>query len=539
MWNLVMGAVFSSDEEDNEESGTSSMEPSNPKAGLLNRGQVATTGRDQPRLPSPTRECGDGKEAEQSVAGVPLAKTHECSSSLRDKRIRLPQTNIRLAKLPPISDDQVTMDPIQPTSPLVPIYVGGAHRTITPSSSSFRKDKEPKFVPYEPYKASVTPLVSKPKRAKKKSLNSSLAESVRAVSEEPVSPGSPESIPPHPMSPVPCSSPTYVDPHRPDDALANEMLLERIAKLERDLAESEKQLKIQTQVNSEVGHPVPCSSPTYVDPHRPDDALANEMLLERIAKLERDLAESEKQLKIQTQVNSEVKKLLVASVGEDIEAQVDYLTQDKARLSADIHQYTSKISRDFEEKEKLFVESNLWKSKFLASSVIVDELARWKAGLIHHSDEYNHGVRVLLQEHALLWDSLMKTYGLLSRLKTAFDPLKKPPTPPECVSLNGLADYSLKCAQELRERLIGQNDLKTEDLNGEPLMPKQLNTLGEEKLKEILAKPLAYGASDYSEVASLAVTGCARPHLRKLGDQLVTPTGFKCCTHCQGTVHNV
>ena len=53
-------------------------------------------------------------------------------------------------------------------------------------------------------------------------------------------------------------------------------------------------------------------------------------------------------------------------IGEDIEAKVDYLTQDKARLSADIRTYASKISRDFEEKEKLSVDSNLWKSKFLA-----------------------------------------------------------------------------------------------------------------------------------------------------------------------------
>ena len=44
-------------------------------------------------------------------------------------------------------------------------------------------------------------------------------------------------------------------------------------------------------------------------------------------------------------MNTEVKKLLVASVGEDIEAKVDFLTQDKARLSADIRQFSNKISR--------------------------------------------------------------------------------------------------------------------------------------------------------------------------------------------------
>jgi len=86
-----------------------------------------------------------------------------------------------------------------------------------------------------------------------------------------------------------------------------------------------------------------------------------------INELKAKLEDSEKQLRIQHQVNCEVKKLLVASVGEDIEAQVDFLTQDKARLAADIRQYSSKMSRDFEEKEKLSVESDLWKSKFLAS----------------------------------------------------------------------------------------------------------------------------------------------------------------------------
>lgn len=76
----------------------------------------------QVRLPSPTRECGDGKEAENLNATVSnLAKTHETRGPTRDKLIRLPQTNIRLAKLPPISDDKVTLAPITPTSPLVPV----------------------------------------------------------------------------------------------------------------------------------------------------------------------------------------------------------------------------------------------------------------------------------------------------------------------------------------------------------------------------------------------------------------------------------
>ena len=51
------------------------------------------------------------------------------------------------------------------------------------------------------------------------------------------------------------------------------------------------------------------------------------------------------------------------------------------------------------------------------------------------------------------------------------------------------------------------------------------------------------GQEDYSTRASVAVTGAARPHLAKMSDKLSTPTlkdgQFKCCTHCQGSIHTV
>eukprot|EP00095_Tigriopus_kingsejongensis_P005349 maker-scaffold34_size539781-snap-gene-0.16 protein:Tk05349 transcript:maker-scaffold34_size539781-snap-gene-0.16-mRNA-1 annotation:"Golgin-45" len=448
MWNLVMGGVFS----DEEDSPSPIVSPQN----------ADTAGSEaKPRLPSPTRERGDGKEAEIESQKKTLAR--------EARLIHLPQTNIKLEKLPPISDGQVQMDPITPTSPLVPMSLGKTTRS-QPTNTLFKKDKEPKFVPYEPYKGAVTPLVPVGRRRKCPGTSKS---AVRASKSGSVTP---------PTSPVPSSSPTYIG----------------------------------KEVSKE----------------------SSEVLLKTIAELKAKLSESEKQLKIQTQVNAEVKKLLVASVGEDIEAQVDFLTQDKARLSADIHQYASKISRDFEEKEKLSVESNLWKSKFLASSVIVDELARWKAGLMHHSEDFDHSARLLLHENAVLWDSLMRAFSILFNLKTAFDPLGKSPSPAEALSILGLAEYTLKAAQELQGRLIGQKDLKTADFK-DFVKPKQIDSPAVETLRVIMNKPICSENSDYSEVASLALTGVARPHLRKLGDILTTPVGFKCCTHCQGNVHNV
>ena len=57
--------------------------------------------------------------------------------------------------------------------------------------------------------------------------------------------------------------------------------------------------------------------------------------------LKEKLDQSDKQLKIQTKVNEEVKRLLVASVGEDIEARVDFLTQVKLIPRLIVSYYTN------------------------------------------------------------------------------------------------------------------------------------------------------------------------------------------------------
>ena len=50
------------------------------------------------------------------------------------------------------------------------------------------------------------------------------------------------------------------------------------------------------------------------------------------------------------------------------------IPQDKARLAADVMQYSNQVATDWEAKEALGVESDVWRSKYLASSVIVEEL---------------------------------------------------------------------------------------------------------------------------------------------------------------------
>ena len=69
------------------------------------------------RMPSPTREAGDGMEASREA--TPKSSPSAAEESV--KLIRLPKTNISLSKLPPILDDKVKLPVTEPRSPLVPV----------------------------------------------------------------------------------------------------------------------------------------------------------------------------------------------------------------------------------------------------------------------------------------------------------------------------------------------------------------------------------------------------------------------------------
>lgn len=75
-------------------------------------------------------------------------------------------------------------------------------------------------------------------------------------------------------------------------------------------------------------------------------------------KLERDQLKS--QLEFQMQVNTELKGLLVHCLGEDLQAKVNNLTEDKMKIAK------SHIA-DTEQIEFLSSQSEVWRSKFLAS----------------------------------------------------------------------------------------------------------------------------------------------------------------------------
>lgn len=82
-------------------------------------------------------------------------------------------------------------------------------------------------------------------------------------------------------------------------------------------------------------------------------------------KSQRDYFEG--QLKFQVQVNSELKNLLVAAVGEDLQTKVNVLTEDKLQLARALLNSAHNLSTHTEQIEFLAGQCEVWRSKFLAS----------------------------------------------------------------------------------------------------------------------------------------------------------------------------
>lgn len=219
---------------------------------------------------------------------------------------------------------------------LVPKLV--ANKTSGPSSH-MQKQREPRFVPFEPYKAAVTPLV--PNKGTPKKLNASFN----------------------------------------SKELRNRNNLD-VNVLTRQLSANLHNLT--TLPN--------CGDPGKVTTTTPSDweLMYNDMRKEK--------EYTEKQLKFQQQVNSELKHLLIAAAGgEDMNDRVNVLTEDKLTLARALLDSSNDLSTHSEQIEYLAGQCEVWRSKFLASSLMLEELARWKTSLLEKNKHLVASNKAMLQ----------------------------------------------------------------------------------------------------------------------------------------------
>uniref|UniRef100_A0A9J2PCB8 Golgin-45 n=1 Tax=Ascaris lumbricoides TaxID=6252 RepID=A0A9J2PCB8_ASCLU len=96
------------------------------------------------------------------------------------------------------------------------------------------------------------------------------------------------------------------------------------------------------------------------------------------------------ELETEKQVSAELKRLLVASMGDDLMWHVKSLSEDKVRLASTMNSFAAQLNFDHDRAENLAISSDVWRCKFLAMSIRADELLSQRERLFallkeHHS----------------------------------------------------------------------------------------------------------------------------------------------------------
>ena len=351
----------------------------------------------------------------------------------------------------------------------------------TRNSNSYKKRKDPKFIPYEPYKGCVKPIFKKnnKKPCSKNKMTKNKCESSKPSKE-----------------------------NNDDSAKLWSRLQDTIAEFEKEKA-------------------------TWEEERKKSD-LYTKSLQEDLVKSKNYCDSLEQQLATQSQVNGELKKLLVASVGEDVQSRVQCLTEDKARMSNMIRKYSEKVDRDYEEREKMGIQCDVWHSKFLGASLLLDELAKTKALLYRQLGDSEEAITVLLDERNICQKHVLKTYKLVQQVRDAFDPLCTDGSHTlTSADLITTAVTAVDQSEWLRDRLLGNlgrsvgcSDSKYDNL--ETLTP------GEKIASQVLDNIKMYKEKEQHDIS---VTSIRSPLIHRYNpntrfDQVTV----NCCGHCNGDI---
>ncbi|CAG9772454.1 unnamed protein product [Ceutorhynchus assimilis] len=365
-----------------------------------------------------------------------------------------------------------SMEPVRPTSKiinLVPKYVPQEKKV---TNIILSKPKEPKFVPYEPYKAAVQPIKSK------------------KVKRQPIS----------------------VD----FKTSKNNVAIQELVKQMSDIRTTElNKLKMTAMGEEEV---IP----------KRQWQKEREAYEVDIKNLKETKAHLENQLKFQAQVNSELKTLLVAAVGEDLEARVQHLTEDKLSLARALLNSANHLTSHQEQTEWLSGQCEVWRSKFLASSLMVEELARWKSALTKRTSDLQELLKRILTDHAKLQKQMLTTF---SNLNMVYEKTSNKQFNLKSGDIMELGTANLELSEEVTKILAVNNNEKN-------LQERTENAYSAtEKLAlRILKNPVSLSSSQ--DVLCSALVGVAHS---LTGDQMFTqnPLLHPCCSHCKGELQDI
>ncbi|XP_026472054.1 golgin-45-like, partial [Ctenocephalides felis] len=182
-------------------------------------------------------------------------------------------------------------------------------------------------------------------------------------------------------------------------------------------------LMSNNEINLQKGIPMTCVKPIAKTKDKPLETLKSDNdkqnLLSEIDYLRDENLTLKSQLAFQAQVNAELKTMLVAAVGEDVETRVHLLTEDKLHLAEALLKSVENLSTHQEQIEWLAGQCEVWRSKFLACSLMVQELANSKQTLTQRVNELTESLKCLLLETHYVRDKQCVTLQTLNKIINA------------------------------------------------------------------------------------------------------------------------
>ncbi|XP_075710013.1 golgin-45 isoform X2 [Rhinoderma darwinii] len=294
----------------------------------------------------------------------------------------------------------------------------------------------------------------------------------------------------------------------------------------------------QAKSQEVIGH---CRAEVVTEPWKQLSEMKS--TLEKLKNSEKRLLQDKEglsnQLKVQTEVNRELKKLLVASVGDDLQYHFERMAREKNQLILENEALARNRAQLSEQLERMSIQCDVWRSKFLASRVMADELNNLRANLQRQNREAQSALQDLLSERDQYREEMSETQKVLEELlvslqwgrQQTYYPVAQP------FSTTELVAAIRKLAVAVKSHLIGNTG--SESPKNAPQTTEFYNTPAE-KMAEMILKaqdPIAcsetspdisFSESSPSFLAAKKSIGRFHPYTRY---ENIT---FNCCNHCQG-----
>uniref|UniRef100_A0A3B5KYM6 Basic leucine zipper nuclear factor 1 n=1 Tax=Xiphophorus couchianus TaxID=32473 RepID=A0A3B5KYM6_9TELE len=269
--------------------------------------------------------------------------------------------------------------------------------------------------------------------------------------------------------------------------------------------------------------------------------------LEKLQNSERRLLQDKEglsnQIRVQTEVNRELKKLLVASVGDDLEYQFERLAREKNQLILENEALGRSLSHTAEQLERMSIQCDVWRSKFLAISKA--ELTNARAALQRQIREAQGAIQDLLLEREEFSRDMVLSHRSLEQLLVSLQWGRQQTYYPSAqpLSIGELAAANHKLADAINSHLLGKNNANSTVSKGssapaehlcstpaEKMAEKVLKVLNPITCSENKAEPAFSDSTSPNFLSSKKSIGRFHPYTRY---ENIT---FNCCERCTGDI---